>query len=91
VVVGGETSSETPVLSSIPQGSVLGPLLFLVYTNNVANSPLSDGSVLNLYVDDMLLYKPVRSLEDFRHILSDINRISDWVSWNNLALNPKKC
>ena len=39
----------------------------------------------------MLLHKPVRSPEDFRHLQSDIDRISDWVSCNNLTLNPSKC
>ena len=94
VVVGGETSSDTPVLfyiSGVLQGSVLGPLLFLVYIDDVPESLLSDGSVLNLYADDMLLYKPVRSLEDFRHLQSDIDHISDWVSCNHLTLNPNKC
>ena len=93
VVVGGETSWDTPVLSGVPQGSVLGPLLFPIYIDDVPDSLLSDGSVLNLYADDMLLYKPVRSLEDFRHLQSDIDHISDWVSCNvdHLTLNPNKC
>ncbi len=47
--------------------------------------------MLNLYADDMLLYKPVSSPEDFRHLQSDIDRIGDWVSRNNLTLNPNKC
>ena len=59
VVVGGETSLDITVLSGVPQGSVLGPLLFLVYIDDVSDTLLSDGSVLNLYADDMLLYKPV--------------------------------
>ena len=91
VVVGGETSSDAAVLSGVPQGSVLGPLLFLAYIDDVPDSLLSDGSVLNLYADNMLLYKPVRSLEDFRHLQSDIDRISDWVSCNHLTLNSSKC
>ena len=70
---------------------MLGPLLFLVYIDDVSDTLLSDGSALNLYADDMLLYKLVRSPEDFRHLQSDIDRISDWVSCNYLALNPNKC
>ncbi len=67
------------------------PLLFLVYIDDVSDTLLSDGSVLNLYADDMLLYKPVSSPEDFRHLQSDIDHIGDWVSRNNLTLNPNKC
>ena len=91
VVVGGESSLDTPVLSGVPQGSMLGPLLFLIYIDDVSDSLLSDGSMLNLYADDMLLYKPVKSPEDFKHLQSDIDHISDWVSCNNLTLNPNKC
>ena len=91
VVVGGESSQDIPVLSGVPQGSVLGPLLFLLYIDDVSDILLSDGSTLNLYADDMLLYKPVKSIEDFGHLQLDIDRISDWVSCNKLTLNPTKC
>ena len=55
VVVGGESSLDTPVLSGVPQGSVPGLLLFLVYIDDVSDILLSDGSTLNIYADDMLL------------------------------------
>ena len=70
----------TPVLSGVPQGSVLGPLLFLVYIDDVSDVLLSDGSTLNLYADDMLLYKPVKSIEDIHHLQMDIDCICDWVT-----------
>ena len=91
VVVGGESSQDAPVLSGVPQGSVLGPLLFLVYINDVSNVLLSDGSILNLYADDMLLYKSMKSFEDYSHLQLDIDCISDWVCRNKLMFNPTKC
>ena len=90
VVVGGESSQDTTVLFGVPQGSVLGPLLFLIYIDDVSGLVLSAGSTLNLYADDMLLYKPVGRPEDFNHLQIDIDHIKVWVSNNHLALNSDK-
>jgi len=54
VVVNGLASDMLPVLSGIPQGSVIGPLLFLIYIDGIKNLP--QGSKVTLYADDMLLY-----------------------------------
>ena len=54
--VNGESSQSIAVRSGVPQGSVLGPLLFLVYINDIV---LSTNSSLILYADDILLYKPI--------------------------------
>ncbi len=91
VVVGGASSQDIPVLSGVPQGSVLGPLLFLLYIDDVSYVSLSDGSVLNLFADDKLLYKPINSASDLQCLQSDINKISEWVDHNHLKLNPSKC
>ena len=53
VEVNGESSLPVPVISGVPQGSVLGPLLFLIYINDLA---LRDGVKVTLYADDVLLF-----------------------------------
>ncbi len=64
VVVNGVSSEPTGVGSGVPQGSIVGQLLFLIYVDNITKVNLSSGSRLVLYADDILLYRPISSLED---------------------------
>ena len=89
VVVGGATSEFVPVVSGVPQGSVLGPLLFLIYINGIAELPLSPGSKLVIYADDVLLYRPIRQASDFQLLQQDVDALG---AYNNyLTFNPSKC
>ena len=91
VVVGGEESSTTPVTSGVPQGSILGPLLFLIYIDDVTGVPLSEGTKLVLYADDMLLYRTIDHPEDYASLQEDINSVNTWVQDNYLNFNVAKC
>jgi len=87
-----ESSRVMNVPSGAPQGSVLGPLLlFLVYIDDVTELLLNEGSALNLYADDMLLYRPIKSLDDYTKLQEDIDRIYVWSVENNLSFNTSKC
>ncbi len=63
VTVNGKSSNISEVVSRVPQGSVLGPLLFLIYMNDI-DLHQNEGSLL-LYTDDLLLYNPIQSPEDY--------------------------
>ena len=96
VVVEGVESGVTDVLSGMPQGSVLGPLLFLIYIDDVSKlqfySQLRPKSIIILYyADDMLLYKRVDSFSDFIDVQEDIDHVDAWVTSNKLCLNFYKC
>ena len=78
VVVEGATSSQTPVSSSVPQGSVLGPLLFSIYMDDITGVALSPQSDLVLYADNVLLYRTISCLEDVLMLQSDIDSIETW-------------
>ena len=91
VVVNGKTSKPKPVLSGVPQGSVLGPLLSLLYIDSLAPLPLSEGSQCVLYADDLLLFRCINANEDFSHLQHDISLVEDWVKCNHLTLNIAKC
>ena len=68
VVVDGVTSKTSPVLSGVPQGSVSGPLLYLIYINCVCLVRLSEGSMISMYADDILLCKPIHHHETYDNL-----------------------
>ena len=70
VVVHDKTLQELPVLSGIPQGSILGPLLFLIYVNDL--SQMSNSSSGALYADDTKCYRAIRSAEDVSCLQGDL-------------------
>ena len=71
----GETSDPVKVISEVPQGSVLGPLLFLIYIDDITSLQLSEGTKISLYADDMLLYKPISSDNDYVELQHDIDQV----------------
>ena len=64
--------------SGVPQGSVLGPLLFLIYSDDTTIIPLSEGTKLVLYASDTLFYRDIDHSEDNIALQMDINSVSNW-------------
>jgi len=90
VRMNGASSHLLPVSSGVPQGSVIGPLLFIFYIDDNTSISLTDGT-LSLFADDMLLYRPIRSLVDYHHLQIDIDCLCNWTDLNHLQFNNSKC
>ena len=79
VVINGKSSNLAPVISGIPQGSVLGPILFLIYVNDL---PEVARSKLKLFADDTKLYKSIKYVVDEEILQTDLNSLMGWSkSW----------
>ena len=72
------------VLSGVPQGSVLGPLLFLIYIDEIGTIPMTHESVRVMFADDLLYYKPILQPSDFLAI-QDISKVEEWSTTNYLS------
>ena len=82
VVINGSSSNSKPVTSGVSQGSVLGPILFLIYVNDM---PEMVRCMVKLFADDTKLYSETRNQEDQTTLQGDINNIVDWTDcWLNL-------
>ena len=90
VVVDGCQSQVLPVISGVPQGSVLGPLLFICYINDVA-SAASEGSDMSLFADDIALYRVIKTPADYIALQDDVNSVSTVISSKYLCFNKTKC
>ena len=90
VVVDGVSSKKAPVTSGVPQGSVLGPLLFLIYINDLPDVVSEDTSI-RLFADDCLAYRKIQTSEDQTTLQFDLENLHQWtVKWG-MRFNPSKC
>lgn len=87
-VINNHPSTVTKVTSGVPQGSVLGPLLFLVFINDL---PVGISSSIRLFADDCVLYRRVSTTNDQSLLQDDLNLIQSWCSTWLMKLNETKC
>ena len=90
VILDGTTSKSAPVLSGIPQGSVLGPLLFLLFINDLPDC-ISAGATARLFADDCVLYRTFKSEEDASLLQQDLNHLQQWETNWQMAFHSQKC
>ena len=90
VAVHGVTSHPDSVFSGVPQGSVLVPLLFLFYVNDLCLFNFTSNSSLVLYADDTTLYKPLSQPSNLSDFQADINTIHNWFSSYQLTAKAAK-
>lgn len=87
VVLSGAFSPRLPVKSGVPQGSVQGPLLFLSYANDLASITFSHGTRIQMFADDIVLYKPVTNDLDTVDFQADVDLVANWTNVNHLELS----
>ena len=75
VVVNGVKSDWAPVVSGVPQGTVLGPLLFSLHINDIMSDIESE---IRLFADDCVCYREIKDIEDTLKLQKDIDRLGIW-------------
>ena len=81
-------SDQAPVTSGVPQGSVLGPLLFLLYINDLPDTVTSQ---VRLFADDTAVYLAVTSMSECQTLQNDLLKLEEWEKSWDMEFNPNKC
>ena len=89
-MIGNSKSEIKPVLSGVPQGSIIGPLLFVLFIND-----LPEGLTLNtdlvLYADDTKIWRTIHSELDNEILQRDIDYLNSWATLNKMRFHSQKC
>ena len=88
VMVNGIKSDWAPFLSGVPQGTVLGPLLYLLYINDITEDIDSE---LRLFADDCVCYCEIKDTEDTVKLQEDIDHLGCWARSWDMRFQPVKC
>ena len=89
VLLDGSSSSQADFISRVPQGTVLGPLLFLAFINDLPYAV--NHSDPRLFADDCLLYRLVKTDDDARRLQEDLDALEEWETKWQMKFHPEKC
>ena len=90
VAINGTLSGPLPVLSGVPQGSILGPLLFIIFIDDICDQ-ISEGTNLELYADDTKIWREIICDNDQTILQKDIQSLFNWSVKNLMTFHPDKC
>ncbi|BHF62595.1 hypothetical protein SprV_0200558000 [Sparganum proliferum] len=88
VRLGGQQSAEVTVTSGVPQGSVLGPILFLIYIDDCIHDLDCD---IAMFADDIKLWTVIRNEDDEAKLQANLDRLEQWSGYWHLPFNVSKC
>ena len=88
VQIRGSYSEWSPVISGVPQGSILGPIMFLIYVNDIPNIITSTAK---LFADDTKIYRQINKVVDSIALQSDLTALDLWADRWQVKFNPSKC
>ena len=88
VVLNGTRSDWKDVTSGVPQGSILGPTMFVIYINDM---PEMVSSTLKLFADDAKVYRRIRGEVDVANLQGDLSSLEEWARTWQMTFNPSKC
>ncbi|BHF74856.1 hypothetical protein SprV_0501794400 [Sparganum proliferum] len=88
VRLGGQQSAEVTVMSGVPQGSVLGPILFLIYIDDCIHDLDCD---IAMFADDIKLWTVIRNEDDEAKLQANLDRLEQWSGYWHLPFNVSKC
>ncbi|CAB4010630.1 Hypothetical predicted protein [Paramuricea clavata] len=89
-VIDGVASQYLPVTSGVPQGSIIGPLLFVFFINDLPEF-IPNQSKTALFADDTKLYRSISSISDYESLQRDISSLNYWSQNSNMKFNTLKC
>ena len=88
VAVNGSKSDWSPVVSGVPQGTVLGPVLFNIFINDIVDTVDSE---TRLFADDCVCYRPIEKDQDYVQLQRDIDHLTSWAKEWYMRFEPSKC
>ena len=88
VLIRGSYSVWSPVICDVPLGSILGPVMFLIYVNDI---PDIITSAAKLFADDTKIYSQINNVKDFIALQIDLTTLDLWADRWQMKFNPTKC